>query len=180
MLLVINIFCYFNNTIPIPAPWYWYCTTIPRIQLILARLAPDSCTIAYKQLYMSTLIVQSCSAWSKPFLLNNTTPVREYFVSYFMTKFIKKHGRGIFMKPGKYKSIEDVTDNDDSWQSWLDRSVHNQDRACQIVPVFNLGYMCHILWKQKVNLLVQIDSHQKSFLSQFEHEGPLFCQNEDR
>ena len=53
-----------------------------------ARLAPDSCTVAYKQLYMSTLRVWSCSAWSKPFLLSYSTPatpIREYFFSYFMT-----------------------------------------------------------------------------------------------
>jgi hypothetical protein len=33
-----------------------------------ARLALDSCTVEYKQLYMCTLCIGSCSAWPKPIL----------------------------------------------------------------------------------------------------------------
>ena len=47
-----------------------------------AGLAPDSCTVEYKQLQMFTLSVQSCSTWPKPMFLSfttPTTPVREYY-----------------------------------------------------------------------------------------------------
>ena len=45
-----------------------------------ARLAPGSCKVDYKQLNLSSLGVQSYSAWPKPIFLSLTTsatPVRE-------------------------------------------------------------------------------------------------------